>query len=138
MPSYNVCLRRPTAEEFTALRRAAGWHVPSAADAANAIERSLFTVCVEEGGECIGSGRVIGDGVLVFYVQDVIVLPEHQRKGCGTAIMNAIMDYVRRTAKPTAIVGLFSARGMESWYARYGFIQRPHGHLGPGMVLPVT
>ena len=63
----------------------------------------------------------------------MIVLPAHQKQGWGTKIMGALMDYVNRTAKPTAFVGLFSARGMEPFYSRYGFIERPHKRLGPGM-----
>ena len=125
--------RAPTAEEFIALRRAAGWPVPDAGAAEAAVRHSLFTVCVEKDGQCIGSGRVVGDGALVYLVQDVIVLPEHQRKGCGTLIMDAIMAYISRTAKPTAYIALFAARGLEPWYTRYGFIERPRENLGPGM-----
>ncbi len=133
MDETKLVVRAPTAQEFIALRRAAGWHVPDADAASMALAKSLFSVCVERGGQCIGCGRVVGDGSLVFHVQDVIVLPGFQRKGCGTLIMDAIMEYINRTAKPTAYIALFSAHGLEPWYSRYGFIERPHKNLGPGM-----
>ena len=133
MDDVILTVRSPTVEEFIALRRAAGWHVPAPDAVADALKSTLFAVCVEKDGTCVGSGRVVGDGSLVFYVQDLIVLPEFQRKGYGTRLMDAIMDYINTNAKPTAVIALFSARGLEPWYSRYGFIERPHQHLGPGM-----
>ena len=110
-----------------------GWLIPDPASVERALEHTLFAVCIERNGACIGSGRVVGDGALVFCVQDVIVLPEHQRKGYGALIMDAIMAYIEQTAHATAFIGLFAAKGLEPWYARYGFIKRPQQHLGPGM-----
>ena len=126
--------RKPSPEEFIALLQAAGWHVPDPDAVAAALANTCFAACVERDGQCVGSGRVVGDGALVFYVQDLIVLPDFQRRGYGTMLMDAIMDYIHRNARPTAVIGLFSARGLEPWYARYGFIERPHKRLGPGMV----
>ena len=40
---------------------------------------------------------------------------------------------VNRTARPTAYIALFAAHGLEPWYSRYDFIERPHKDLGPGM-----
>jgi len=134
MSEITITTRLPSIEEFLSLRQAAGWLVPEPDAVTKALENTLFAVCVEKEGQCIGMGRVVGDGALVFYVQDVIVLPEHQRRGYGTALMKSIMEYIHKTAKPSAVIGLFSARGLEPWYARYGFVERPLKHLGPGMV----
>ena len=128
-----LTFRFPTVEEFVALRRAAGWHVPAPDAVAAALKNSLFAVCIEKGGRFVGSGRVVGDGALTYTIQDVIVLSEYQRKGYGTMIMDALMDYIEKNAKPTAYIALFAARGMEHFYSRYGFVERPHGQLGPGM-----
>ena len=133
MKDADVKFRSPTVDEFRALRRAAGWFVPEAQAVPEALKNSLAAVCVEKDGHIIGVGRVGGDGALCFYVQDVMVLPEHQRKGYGTMIMDALMEWIHKTAKPTAVIGLFSARGMEQFYARYGFVERPTSNLGPGM-----
>ncbi|MDO8673420.1 MAG: GNAT family N-acetyltransferase [Dehalococcoidia bacterium] len=32
--------------------------------------------------------RVIGDGGLFYYIQDVIFIPEYQRQGIGTQLMD--------------------------------------------------
>lgn len=128
-----VVCRCPTPEEFLRLRQAVGWLVPDREAVRRALANSLFAVCVLARGQCVGCGRVVGDGHLVFHVQDVMVLPDWQRRGCGARIMDAAMGYVHRTAQPTAFVALFSAPGLESWYARYGFIRRPTQDRGPGM-----
>ncbi|MBU8901452.1 MAG: GNAT family N-acetyltransferase [Victivallales bacterium] len=133
MNNNQIIERLPTQEEFISLRHAAGWSIPENVAVTAALEKTLYAVCVEENGKCVGSGRVIGDGALVFYVQDVIVLPECQRNGYGTKMMDAIMNYIQMNASPTAFIALFSAKGMESWYSRYGFIERSIGNLGPGM-----
>ena len=72
--------RFPTVEEFISLHREAGWHVPQPDAVLESLKNSLFAVCVEEDGKFVGSGRVIGDGALVYVVEDVIVLPEYQKK----------------------------------------------------------
>lgn len=133
MSEMRLAARLPTVDEFISLRRAVGWHVPDAEATALSLKNTLFGVCLEEGGKCVGFGRVVGDGSLVFHVQDVIVLSGHQRKGGGGMIMGALMDYIHRTARPTAFVALFASPSVTSWYARYGFVERPSEDWGPGM-----
>lgn len=133
MTKTKIANRAPTVEEFIALRKAVGWHVPDIEATKSSIINSLFWVCVENDNKCIGTARVVGDGFLVFHVQDVMIKPEYQRKGFGTLMMEEIMKYIKQTAKPTAYIALFSSRGLEPWYSRFGFIERPHMNLGPGM-----
>lgn len=40
----------------------------------------------------IGIIRVVGDGHSIIYIQDIIVLPEYQRKGIGSLLLNKIME----------------------------------------------
>jgi GNAT superfamily N-acetyltransferase len=133
MDELSLSTRMLSADEFIRLRSAVGWHVPDAESASLALENTLFGVCLEVGGECVGFGRVVGDGALVFHVQDVIVLPQHQRKGYGRIIMKALMDYIHSTARPTAFIALFASSSAKEWYKRYGFEERPGEVYGPGM-----
>ncbi len=64
-----LVVRASATQDFIALHRSAEWHVPDPDAAAIAIEDSLFTVCVEKDRHCIGAGRVVGEGSLVFLVQ---------------------------------------------------------------------
>lgn len=40
----------------------------------------------------IGIIRAVGDGQTIVFVQDIIVLPEYQRKGIGTKLLKAVME----------------------------------------------
>lgn len=133
MDDAELTFRFPTVEEFLALRRSAGWHVPAPDAVAEALKNSLFGVCIEKGGQCLGTGRIVGDAALTYTIQDVVVLPEYQRKGYGTMIMDALMEYIEKNAQPSAYIAVFAAKGREHFYSRYGFIERPSGQHGPGM-----
>jgi GNAT superfamily N-acetyltransferase len=61
----------------------------------------------------------------------VIVLPEHQGRGQGARLMDALVGYLERSARPGAFVGLMAAVGAEAFYERYGFERR--GDAQPGM-----
>jgi GNAT superfamily N-acetyltransferase len=70
-------------------------------------------------------GRIVGDGAIYFYVQDVIVRPAHQGRGIGRCIVNCLMDWIHDNAPPRAFVGLFAAEGRDGFYAHYGFMRHP-------------
>lgn len=55
-------------------------------------EHSLLTLAAYENGELLGIVRTVGDGYTVVFVQDILVFPEHQRKGIGSALLQAILD----------------------------------------------
>ena len=40
----------------------------------------------------IGIIRAVGDGASILFIQDIIVLPEFQRRGIGTALLRAIIS----------------------------------------------
>lgn len=127
--------RIPTAGEYNRLRQAVGWSTYADDNAARFLPNSLFAVCAHREDDLIGMARVIGDGGLAFYIQDVIVLPDHQRQGVGSILMDRIMAYIRRNAFAHSYVGLMSARGKEPFYEKYGFTIRPTETLGAGMTI---
>lgn len=92
---------------------------------------SLYSCVVVHDGEAVACGRVIGDGGMYFYVQDVIVIPEYHGRGLGAQVMEAVMGYLEGVAKPGAFVGLMAAQNAEGFYERYGFHRRPDDR--PGM-----
>lgn len=70
--------RLPGPEEYNRLRTSVGWPAADLIAAAASLPKSLFSVCAFLDDSLVGMARVVGDGGLVFYIQDVIVLPEHQ------------------------------------------------------------
>jgi GNAT superfamily N-acetyltransferase len=123
----------PSAGDYNRLRRDAGWPEMDPDTARGCLPRSLYVVCAFEEGRLVGTGRVVGDGGLCFYIQDVIVLRSHQGRGIGAGLMDRIMDFIAARSVKDSYLGLMSAVGKEEFYHRYGFTSRPTDTLGSGM-----
>jgi len=130
---YTLKLTCPTVEDFLLLRSNVGWGGLDASLAKKSLANSLFHVVIYHDKALIGMGRVVGDGAMYFYIQDVIVDPSYQKQGLGTELMDTVEGYLRYTASKGSTIGLLAAKGKESFYARYGYIQRPNNTLGDGM-----
>lgn len=125
--------RNPTPAQWMALRESVGW----ATFPDEAVEKSLaattFCVCAFDDGELIGMARVLGDGVICFYVGNVMVRPDRQNEGIGRDIMNEIMAWVELHAAPGAGASLLAIAGKEEFYEQFGFSRRPGENRGCGM-----
>ena len=58
-------------------------------------DHSLLTLAAYEGEQLLGIIRVVGDGYTIVFVQDLLVFPEHQRKGIGSALLQAVLNQYR-------------------------------------------
>ena len=123
--------RPPTVPEYRGLRHGAGWGEMTDQGLERGLASALYSCVLEHEGEVVACGRVVGDGGMYFYVQDVIVAPEYHGRGLGALVMGAIVGYLERTARPGAFVGLMAAEDAEGFYERYGFRRRPDDR--PGM-----
>lgn len=111
------------AEDFVRLRIEAGLVEIPVEHARKALQNGLLNVSAIYHGELVGMGRLVGDGAMYWYLQEIIVLPEFQRKGIGTMIVNHLIDYAKAnsiTGKFTTIGGV-SAKGKEPFYQKMGF-----------------
>jgi GNAT superfamily N-acetyltransferase len=131
MQTHRLEERAPTVQEYRRLRDAVGWGEMTDEGLANGLASSLYSCVVLDEGDVVACGRVVGDGGMYFYVQDVIVTPEDHGRGVGAQIMAAVMAYLERAARPGAFVGLMAAQGADGFYERYGFQRRPDDR--PGM-----
>ena len=55
-------------------------------------DNSMLTLAAYEGDQLLGIIRTVGDGHTIVFVQDILVYPEYQRQGIGTALLRAILD----------------------------------------------
>ena len=125
----------PSAEEYNEIRESVGWGIYELNVNRNALPKSLYSVCAYLNSKLIGMARIIGDNGLVFYIQDVIVVPAYQNKGIGTKMMNKVMEYIEKHANNNSVIGLMSSEGKENFYGKFGFIIRPNENLGSGMTI---
>jgi len=135
MSDYDLTKRVPSVEDYNRVRVAAGLSEKDAEAARVGLANTIFSVCVENRGEVVGIGRVIGDGGLFFKVVDIAVAPEHQKRGLGRTIMDALMSWLTVNAPPTAFVSLIADEGLPGFYERYGF--RVHPPEAPDMSFTV-
>lgn len=133
MAHIEVSKLKPTPEEFAMLRSKVDWGETDLQLANLAIEHSLFHVTARENSKLIGMGRVVGDGALFFYIQDLVVDPDYQRKGIGDLLMEQIEQYLSENTAKGATVGLFAAQGKEAFYSRYCYVERTGNPLGLAM-----
>lgn len=131
--NFQLKLASPTTAEFLSLRATVGWQGIAASAAETSLANSLFHVVIYDGSVLVGMGRVIGDGVMYFYIQDVVVDPAYQGFGIGATLMEQIESYLSTAANKGATIGLLAAQGKEAFYARYGYVTRPNATLGHGM-----
>jgi ribosomal protein S18 acetylase RimI-like enzyme len=80
-----------------------------------AFENSHTTIFIYHGDRLVGFGRAISDGLYQAAVYDVAVVPEFQKKGIGTTIIQNILDRVSQCN-----VILYSALGKEEFYKKLG------------------
>ncbi|MFX1326011.1 MAG: GNAT family N-acetyltransferase [Promethearchaeota archaeon] len=133
MKNVIIVERIPSVEEYLTLRKAINWKIIDEKTCEKGLQGSLYSVCAELDNEIIGMARVIGDSGLYFYIQDVIVLPQYQKKGIGKLLMVKIMKYLEENLSPLTVVGLMASKGKESFYEKFGFTKRPNERRGHGM-----
>lgn len=119
---YKAIKRMPTVDEYINICSAVGWKDYMNFEVAEkSLNQSLFGVVIQYKDEIVGMGRVVGDGMIYFYIQDIAVLPEHQNNGIGNTLMMIIKEYLKENAPEKAFIGLFAAQGKEPFYNKYGF-----------------
>lgn len=100
------------------------------------LKNDLYDVVAIDGNKLVGMGRIVGDGAIYWYLQDIVVIPEYQGKGIGRIIVKKLMDYIYNNSlsDTKTTIGLMAAKGKEEFYKKFGFIERPNDNQGPGMI----
>lgn len=123
-------------DTYLKLREQVGWIRLSDRQAKAALENALYTLLACLDGEPVGMGRIVGDGAVVSYVQDLVVIPKAQGRQIGGMLLERLRTYAESLTEPGTrmMLCLMCARGRENFYRSHGFIARPTDTLGPGMI----
>ena len=125
-----------TIEEYLDIRASVNWRELARNQAEKALRHSLILVGAYEDDHLVGMGRIVGDGAVICYVQDLIVRPQYQKHNVGSQVLSTLIQYVEgiREEGSQMMLCLMCAKGREPFYEKHGFIARPTDTLGPGMI----
>jgi ribosomal protein S18 acetylase RimI-like enzyme len=134
---YRLVEGAPTVEDYLALRERSGLSPKTREQAVAALSGSWAACHVvhETTGETVGMGRVLGDGGWYFHVVDMAVLPEHQRRGLGDAVLTWLLERIRAGAPAGAYVNLLADPPGRRLYARHGFAETAPRSVGMALRL---
>lgn len=112
-----------TAEEFIFLWETVWGDGPSLEQTELAMKHTLFRVSVYDKDNVIAMARMIGDLGLNYYIKDVVVKPEYQKKGIGKMLINELMKYIRENGVggTDIFVELCAVPDKISFYEQFGF-----------------
>jgi GNAT superfamily N-acetyltransferase len=131
-PEYVILQGVPTPQVYHDLRKVAGMTPPPMEAVPKALANSFVGFLAYERREMkdgtmpgpgqvpVAMGRLLGDGSLFLLLCDVATHPDHQRKGLGKRIMQALVDYVDKHA-PDAYVSLVAEPRATKLYPQFGF-----------------
>lgn len=108
------------AEEIRFLYESVGWMNYTARPEMlkKAFENSLAVFGAYEEDRLIGIIRAVGDGASIVFIQDLLVLPEYQRRGIGSALLKKVLEQYKgvyqielMTDNEPGRVGFYKAAG---------------------------
>ena len=80
-------------EEIIDLYKSVGWinYTQQPEKLKMGYENSLCILAAYWEDKLVGILRAVGDGATIVFIQDILVLPEYQRRGIGTSLVKAVM-----------------------------------------------
>jgi ribosomal protein S18 acetylase RimI-like enzyme len=132
---YRIVEADPSVPDYLRLRAESGLSPKRADQAEAALAGSWLTVRVEDSSDrsTVGMGRIVGDGGWYFQIADMAVLPDHQHRGIGAAVLTHLLAAIEDRAPADPYVTLMADAPGRALYARHGFVDTaPHSI---GMVL---
>ena len=128
---------KPFTDDYIRLRKKVGFFDLTKEQAHKSLNNALKVFCAYDDERLVGMGRLIGDGALICYIQDVMVDPDYQGLGIGKRLVTMLIESAREMVSPGTqmYLGLMSVKGTEDFYEKMGFVRRPNETFGPGLTI---
>lgn len=123
MSGLTVKYNELSAEEFILLWETVWGQGPSLEQTRLAMKNTLFRVSVYDNGTIVAMARMLGDMGLNYYIKDVVVRPEYQKKGIGRLLINELMKFVDENgiSGTDIFVELCAVPDKIPFYEKFGF-----------------
>lgn len=123
---YTVC-KTFDIEQMCHLRKSVGWNELKTLMSKPSMN-NLFNIVCTENNKMIGFLSVVSNNVTDAYIQDVMVVPEFQRKGIGTELMNLAIAEIK-TRGIYMISVIYGEENLRPFYEKFGFYTMLCGQL---------
>lgn len=112
-----------TAEQFIELWETVWGNGPSLQQTELAMKHTLFRVSIWDDDRIIAMARMNGDMGLNYYIKDVVVRPEYQKRGIGRLLINELFKFINDNGvEGTDIfVELCAVPDKIPFYEKFGF-----------------
>ena len=92
-----------------------------------AVHNSLYVLGAFDHDQLIGLIRVVGDGLTIIYIQDLLVLPAYQNKGIGSTLINKVRKEFRYVRQQVLLT--MEEPETRAFYEKNGFSSCDQGEL---------
>lgn len=92
-----------------------------------AVHNSLYVLGAFDHDQLIGLIRVVGDGLTIIYIQDLLVLPAYQNQGIGSTLINKVGKEFRHVRQQVLLT--MEEPETRAFYEKNGFSSCDQGEL---------
>ena len=108
------------------LRESVGWNRMER-EYQNPLMMSYYHIAVYEKEKLIGYIDSVSNGVTDAYIQDLMVCPDYQGSGIGTALMDKMIEYLKE--KRIYMISVVYEERLKPFYERFGFYNMLCGQM---------
>lgn len=107
----------------------AGWnaYLKDNARLIEGIKSSLFVITAWDEDEMVGLIRVIGDGLTIIYIQDILVKKAYKRRGIGSELVSEILDRYKGVRQKVLLTD--DSEETRGFYEANGFFSCDKGNV---------
>ena len=116
-------------EQLERLYNDAGWYAytQNLEILQQAMELSLEVISAWDNEELVGLIRVVGDGLTIIYIQDILVLNTYQNNGIATQLMKQVLEKYNNVRQKVLLTE--EAPDVRHFYEKNGFQSCDRGTL---------
>lgn len=92
-----------------------------------AVEHSLDVIAAWNGEELVGLIRVVGEGLTIIYIQDILVLKAYQNQGIATELLQQVLTKYKSVRQKVLLTE--EAEDVRHFYEKNGFESCDQGNL---------
>lgn len=92
-----------------------------------AVNQSLYVLTAWEEDTLVGLIRVVGDGLTIIYIQDILVLKEYQNQGIATEMLQQVLTKYENVRQKVLLTD--EAPDVRHFYEKNGFESCDKGEL---------